>query len=68
MKIETKKLNIFDIAGYVFLALVLYFFLVILNIIPDAFGIKELINKIEYLMYSILFLNNLRYNKSEVLL
>ena len=45
---ETKKLNIFDIAGYVFLVLVLYFFLVILNIIPDAFGIKELINKITY--------------------
>ena len=45
---ETKKLNIFDIAGYVFLALVLYFFLVILNIIPDAFDIKELINKIAY--------------------
>jgi len=48
MKMETKKLNIFNIAGYVFLALVLYFFLVILNIIPDALGIKELINKIAY--------------------
>ena len=48
MKMETKKLNIFDIAGYVFLVLALYFFLVILNIIPDVFGIKELINKIAY--------------------
>ena len=43
-----KKVNIFDIFGYAFFILVLYLFLVILNIIPDAFGIKELINKIAY--------------------
>lgn len=43
-----KKVNIFDIFGYVFFILVLYLFLVILNIVPDAFGIKELINKIAY--------------------
>jgi len=43
-----KKVNIFDIFGYTFFILVLYLFLVILNIIPDAFGIKELINKIAY--------------------
>ena len=43
-----KKVNIFDILGYVFFILVLYLFLVILNIVPDAFGIKELINKIAY--------------------
>jgi len=40
-----KILNIF---GYAFFILVLYLFLVLLNIIPDAFGIKELINKIAY--------------------
>ena len=40
-----KVLNIF---GYAFFILVLYLFLVLLNIIPDAFGIKELINKIAY--------------------
>ena len=43
-----KKVNIFDIFGYVFFILVLYLFLVMLNIVPDAFGIKELINKIAY--------------------
>jgi hypothetical protein len=43
-----KKFNIFDIFGYVFFILILYLFLVILNIVPDAFGIKELINKIAY--------------------
>lgn len=43
-----KKVNIFDIFGYVFFILILYLFLVILNIVPDAFGIKELINKIVY--------------------
>lgn len=43
-----KKVNIFDIFGYTFFILVLYLFLVILNIVPDAFGIKELINKIVY--------------------
>ena len=43
-----KKVNIFNIFGYVFFILVLYLFLVILNIVPDAFGIKELINKIAY--------------------
>ena len=43
-----KKVNIFDIFGYVFFILILYLFLVILNIVPDAFGIKELINKITY--------------------
>ena len=43
-----KKFNIFDIFGYIFLLLVLYLFLVLFNIIPDAFGIKELINKIAY--------------------
>ena len=43
-----KKVNIFDIFGYVFFILILYLFLVILNIVPDAFGIKELINKIAY--------------------
>jgi len=40
-----KVLNIF---GYVFFILVLYLFLVLLNIVPDAFDIKELINKITY--------------------
>ena len=43
-----KKVNVFDIFGYVFFILILYLFLVILNIVPDAFGIKELINKIAY--------------------
>ena len=43
-----KKVNIFDIFGYTFFILVLYLFLVILNLVPDAFGIKELINKIAY--------------------
>ena len=43
-----KKVDIFDIFGYVFFILVLYLFLVILNLVPDAFGIKELINKIAY--------------------
>ena len=43
-----KKINVFDIFGYVFFILVLYLFLVILNLVPDAFGIKELINKIAY--------------------
>lgn len=43
-----KKVNVFDIFGYVFFILVLYLFLVILNLVPDAFGIKELINKIAY--------------------
>ena len=43
-----KKFNVFDIFGYVFFILVLYLFLVILNIVPDVFGIKELINKIAY--------------------
>ena len=43
-----KKINVFDIFGYVFFILILYLFLVILNIVPDAFGIKELINKIAY--------------------
>ena len=43
-----KKVNVFDIFGYTFFILVLYLFLVILNIVPDAFGIKELINKIAY--------------------
>ena len=46
--IEKNKVNIFDIFGYVFFILVLYLFLVMLNIVPDAFGIKELINKIAY--------------------
>ena len=40
-----KILNIF---GYIFFVLVLYMFLVLFNIIPDAFGIKELVNKIAY--------------------
>jgi hypothetical protein len=43
-----QKVNVFDIFGYVFFILVLYLFLVILNLVPDAFGIKELINKIAY--------------------
>ena len=43
-----NKVNIFNIFGYAFFILVLYLFLVILNIVPDAFGIKELINKIAY--------------------
>ena len=42
-----KNFNVFNIFGYVFFILILYLFLVILNIVPDAFGIKELINKIE---------------------
>ena len=40
-----KILNIF---GYIFFLLILYLFLVLFNIVPDAFGIKELINKIAY--------------------
>ena len=40
-----KILNIF---GYIFFLLVLYLFLVLFNIVPDEFGIKELINKIAY--------------------
>jgi len=43
-----KNFNVFNIFGYVFFILILYLFLVILNIVPDAFGIKELINKIAY--------------------
>ena len=43
-----KKVNVFDIFGYIFFILVLYLFLVILNLVPDAFDIKELINKIAY--------------------
>lgn len=43
-----QKVNVFDIFGYIFFILVLYLFLVILNLVPDAFGIKELINKIAY--------------------
>ena len=43
-----KNFNIFNIFGYVFFILILYLFLVILNLVPDAFGIKELINKIAY--------------------
>ena len=43
-----KNFNIFNIFGYVFFILILYLFLVILNIVPDAFGINELINKIAY--------------------
>ena len=43
-----KNFNIFNIFGYVFFILILYLFLVILNIVPDVFGIKELINKIAY--------------------
>lgn len=45
MKTFNKILNIF---GYIFFILVLYLFLVVLNIIPDEFGIKEFINKIAY--------------------
>ncbi len=40
-----KVLNIF---GYIFFLLVLYLFLILFDIMPDAFGIKELINKIAY--------------------
>jgi len=43
-----KKYNIFNIFGYIFFLVVLYLFLVLFNIVPDAFGIKELINKIAY--------------------
>ena len=43
-----KNFNVFNIFGYVFFILLLYLFLVMLNIVPDAFGIKELINKIAY--------------------
>lgn len=45
MKTFNKILNIF---GYVFFILVLYLFLVLFNIIPDEFSIKEFINKITY--------------------
>ena len=45
MKTFNKILNIF---GYIFFILVLYLFLVVLNIIPDEFGIKEFINIISY--------------------
>ena len=40
--------KILGIIGWVFFGVVLYLFLVILNIVPDEFGIKELINKIAY--------------------
>ena len=40
-----KVLNVF---GWIFFGLVLYLFLVILNIVPDSLGIKEFINKIAY--------------------
>jgi hypothetical protein len=40
-----KVLNIF---GYIFFLLVLYLFLVLFDIMPDAFDIKELVNKIAY--------------------
>lgn len=43
-----KKYNIFNIFGYIFFLVVLYLFLVLFNIVPDAFSIKELINKIAY--------------------
>ena len=39
---------IIDIIGGIIGLSVLYLFLVLLNIVPDAFGIKELINKIAY--------------------
>ena len=45
MKNFNKILNIF---GYIFFILVLYLFLVLFNIIPDEFSIKEFINKITY--------------------
>lgn len=45
MKTFNKILNIF---GYIFLLLVLYLFLVLFNIIPDEFDIKEFIDKIAY--------------------
>lgn len=45
MKNHNKILNIF---GYIFFILVLYLFLVLFNIIPDEFSIKEFINKITY--------------------
>ena len=40
--------KILGIISWVFFVVVLYLFLVILNIVPDEFGIKELINKIAY--------------------
>ena len=40
-----KTGKVLNILGWVFFGVVLYLFLVILNIVPDEFGIKELINK-----------------------
>ena len=40
-----KALNIF---GWIFFVLVLYLFLVVLNIVPDSLGIKEVIGRIAY--------------------
>jgi hypothetical protein len=43
-----KNFNVFNIFGYLFFVAVLYLFLVLFNVVPDAFGIKELLNKIAY--------------------
>ena len=40
-----KVLSVF---GWIFFGLVLYLFLVVLNIVPDEFGIKEVIGRIAY--------------------
>ena len=45
-KIKTGK--VLSVFGYVFFGLVLYLFLVILNVVPDVFGIKEVIGRISY--------------------
>lgn len=43
-----KTGKVLSVIGYVFFGIVLYLFLVILNIVPDVFGIKEVIGKIAY--------------------
>ena len=42
-KIKTGK--ILSVFGWIFFGLVLYLFLVVLNIVPDEFGIKGFINR-----------------------
>ena len=42
-KIKTGK--VLSVFGWIFFGLVLYLFLVIFNIVPDEFGIKEVIGR-----------------------
>ncbi len=45
-KIKTGK--VLSVFGWIFFGLVLYLFLVVLNIVPDSLGIKEVIGRIAY--------------------